>query len=270
MKKQKPAENFRAQKYIYALIGVVVFCIAGSIYKKKRVEQALQARAYQSAQEKLKNHEALTPSERASLGQSPSAAGAQPWNPAAAHYSSGSRVSNIFMGPSAQEITDARSKESAAAFTKETYLNVPLPANFAYSKLDIGDGFEGIYGENDHQKAKLTGIAYNKLATPEQVTEFLKTDADSIPNISKNPVQFMSNAEKLPPPPEGSGLGHGTIWNGKLSNGDSVAAVYIPRADGKGSYLFVLSGPEAYFENNDGSFDSVYEKAQAIPAQPNK
>lgn len=76
----------------------------------------------------------------------------------------------------------------------------------------------------------------------------------------------MGGAEPLPPPPQGSGFGAGTMWNGKLANGENVTAVYIPRADKQGSYLFVLSGPEAYFNANDGAFDSVYEKAQALPS----
>lgn len=247
-------------------MAVVFMCIVGAIYKKKRVEGQLLQRALESAQRKLIDKEALTPSEQHSLGQSTSLSPRQMRDQRS--QGTAPRAYDRPVIPTGKEIVRTVSQESITSFAKEAQIELQMPGSFEYTTLNTDEGFAGIYGEDSQQNAKLTGLAYNKVATPQQVTAFLKEDADSIPNIAQNPISQMGGPQTLPPPPPESGFSGGTLWNGKLANGESVAAVYIERADKQGSYLFVLSGPDAYFNNNDGAFDSVYEKAKALGSKP--
>ncbi len=251
-----------APKYIYVLLAIAFICIVSAIYKKKKMEARLQQLAYASAQLKLKENKPLTPTENISLGrssfenirlQAKKTVQLQP-------------PPRPVLKPTANiaEIKAKTSTETVQAFSSSAFIDVPLPKNFNYSKLDLPDGFEGIYGVDDVSKAKVTGLAYKNTASAEQVSEFLKTDADSIPNLSKTPIYSMTPPQDLPPPPANSGFSKGTLWNGMLNNGESVAVVYMERADHKGSYLFVLSAPGDYFSKNDGAFDSLYDKARAL------
>lgn len=270
-KYEKAQPKNSAPVYIYVLIAIAIACIFFSIYKKKKVEREFQKRALESAQLKLKENKALTPSENQAMGRDSFAniqSRSRLTSPTATSAASQiRRAPPRPPTPTIHEMKANTSKATIESFTKEAHISVPLPGNFTYNKLDMPEGFAGIYGVDGNKGARVTGLAYNRTATPDQVTEFLKTDSDSIPNISQNKVGHISAPEPLPPPAPNSGFSKGTMWNGKLENGDDVAIVYIERADQKGSYLFVLSAPGQYFRNNDGAFDGLYEKARALDQQ---
>lgn len=261
-----PEQNRTTQLYIYALIVLTLLCIVGAIYKKKKTEKVLLERAYENAQRKLRSNAELTPSENAALNRSSELPDG---NKIPAKYGMAENIRAVDPEPvlSAKDRLSALSAESVSEFSRTAHIELEPPGSFKFHSLDLEDGFAGIYGVDSGQGAKLTGLAYNQVATEEQVVAFLKSDADSFPNLANNPIAQMSAPEKLPPPNLESGFSGASVWNGKLQNGDSVAAVLIERADKKGSYLFVLSGPDAYFKNNDGAFDSIYERAKALNAQ---
>lgn len=253
-----------AQKYIYVIIAIAFICICTMVYKKKKREKHLQEQALVSAQQKLKDNQQLTPSERQSLGRG--TFDPTQHNKNRVHLGT-QRRSPPIPRPAVPTFREVQAQKSAAAvksFTKEAFIQVPMPGNFNYSTLDLPEGFAGIYGFDAHTKARVTGLAYKNVATPDQVASFLKTDGDSIPNIAQNPVSHLSEPQTLPPPSSPNGLSGGTLWNGVLQNGDQVAVVYVEREDKRGSYMFVLSGSHTYFEKNDGAFDSLYDKARAL------
>ena len=262
-KNLKAAPTSSGEKYIYGLIVVVFFCIFGAIYKKKNVESRLRAQAYESAQKKLKENKELTPSERQSIGQDPNRSRGRTMEnrPGRVQYRAYEKPAT----PLARELLAKQSKESIESFEAVSHIKLELPGSLNYIKLNSDEGFAGIYGVDPVNNTKLTGLAYGQTASPQQVAEFLKNDSANVPNIAQNPITQMSPPEQLPPPPQGSGLGTGTIMYGKLEKGEDVAAVYVERADKKGAYLFILSGPHSYFEKNEGAFDSVYENAKALP-----
>ena len=168
--------------------------------------------------------------------------------------------------PPPEQVIEERSRKAIHQFTQEAHLKFDPPGNIKFVPLDTDEGFIGMYGEDSVQNAKVTGLAHSRDVPPDQVSIF-KTEPDAFPNLARNKIARLSPAEELPPPPPGSGLSKGTIWTGTLENGDSVNAVYLQRSDKRGSYLFVLSGPEKYFINNDGAFDDLYEKVKALPPE---
>lgn len=233
-------------------------------FKKKKREQALLRQALVSAQAKIKDNQPLTPSENQSLGRNSFHNIKRTQPQVRLGTTPPPREKRVIVPPTTNELQTQRSIEAVQSFTKDAFIKAPLPANFNYTKLDMPEGFVGIYGFDSQSKARVTGLAHNRTATPEEVARFLKTDADSIPNMAKNQLSHISPPETLPQLPMESGLNAGKLWHGALQNGEQVAIVYLERSDKKGSYLFVLSGPNSYFERNDGAFDSLYDNARTL------
>lgn len=251
-------DHSKKQKYIYILIGIAVFLLIHSIYKKKRYEAEVSKRLIESAKSKLQTQTPLSPSESAKVKE-------QPKDFTEFKKEIQQINKTIVSAPaSPQQVIENRSRKNIASFKTETYLEFNAPKSFQFAKLELEDNFAGIYGEDARQNAKITGLAYKGNATVNDAAKFLRTDADSFPNLAKNPIVKFDDKKSLPKPSEDSGFSSGTLLTGTLRNGDSMAAIFMERADKQGVYMFVISGPQTFFQQNDGAFDSIYDKAKAL------
>ncbi len=165
-----------------------------------------------------------------------------------------------------QQILSERSVEALENFKAEAFIDLKPPETFDYHTLDLDDKMAGIFGYDPVTKAKVTGIAYADDIASDKVIDLLKTNSDYLPNLSDTKILNVGRELKLPAPEKDSGFNSGSMWNGKLANGEEFAAIFLPRQDKKGVYFLMLTGSPSYFESNDGAFDPLYENVKALPA----
>ena len=157
------------------------------------------------------------------------------------------------------------SQKTLKDFANQVRLQVQFPQDLQYLPYEMDDDMPGMHGYSGTSNTNLIALAYPKDASPEQALSFLKSQLSSLPGTKGLVFRSLSKGEALPETASGSGLRKGTVWSGTLSNGQELHAIQLRRSDGKGTYMFIYSGPPEYFRGNDGAFDHVYDTARALP-----
>lgn len=156
-----------------------------------------------------------------------------------------------------------KSNESKTEYLTKAHLQVPFPEELHFVPLDLDDESIAIYGESED--VGLSMIAYPADATPQQAIQYLRDNANWIPNLEGKSISWRG-VENIPPVP-GSGLRESTVWSAVLSDKSELRVVFMNRQDQKGSYLSVATASSEYFWENDELFDSLYSELKALPAQ---
>lgn len=149
-----------------------------------------------------------------------------------------------------------KSDEARADFSKVTGFTLAGWDNFKFDQLDIGDdSIAGLQGSNPYQGSQVGVLATRSVFAPAEALNFIKSHTHELPGFPKTPVT-------LTPQPVNQdlarqrGLSSITVW--AAENGSSfVAAAYLTRADGKGSYLVTIGGPAENLADNEGFFDKL-------------
>jgi len=131
-----------------------------------------------------------------------------------------------------------------------------------YTKLDLTiDGVAGEFGKSADGKSGVSVFATDRKEFNENsIKTFLDTSSDEIPNLKNISVRWKDTPERAPAP-AASGIKEAKIWTGSDSQGNSYAAAYLPREDGKGSYLFVYNTTGRGVYENDGTFDLIVQRS---------
>jgi hypothetical protein len=159
-------------------------------------------------------------------------------------------------------LVDRKSEENKTEFLNLAHLDVNLPKDYAYQKLDISEDIAGLRGIDEHNKINFVVLAKRGSANPEEVPAFLRDQGDLIPGFGdKGPAPQLSAAKQLPPS-EGSGLVQATYW--EVIKGDKVTrVVFANRKDGLGSYLFVVDGNAENLDAQEGRFEDILDNVKA-------
>lgn len=150
-------------------------------------------------------------------------------------------------------------------FKDKAKLEFAPPSAMYFAKLDMDDpDLEGTYGLSVDGKSGLAVIATYRSPKEEVVRSFLVESKDEFPNLKNKTVSWEEKPTSYEAPAT-SGIKEAKVWTGTDANGDSYAAVLLPRSDNKGTYFFVYnSRGKAMFENDD-YFGKVFSEIKATP-----
>lgn len=145
-------------------------------------------------------------------------------------------------------------------------IDIQLPDGIDFRDLGIDSpNMTAIYGKlPDMEMAVVAGKGN---ITQDQIVEFIRSQDTGIPNLDRAYVEIPKTPKVTPTPPE-SGLSSGNLWTGTLANGDIVHVAVLPRKDGAGSYMVIVSGKEATVEGFDDEFENVFKSVRTRPVSP--
>lgn len=142
-------------------------------------------------------------------------------------------------------------------------LKINLPGHLHYTTVDPEEGIGGLYGTSIKGDESFAVLATRTPVTMKEIQTFLTEANPSLPMLRDHkliPEKIFT--EKAP---EKTGLASITVIPMTEKGDMGVFAVFAPRADGKGSYLFLREGNKDTFESNDGYYDQMLEEMQAQP-----
>ncbi|MFP5490087.1 MAG: hypothetical protein ACLGG0_01200 [Bacteriovoracia bacterium] len=150
-------------------------------------------------------------------------------------------------------------------FLKQIKLQMKLPDNMHFEKMDLDDFATGVYGVSSLEQKQFAIIAANKTATTNEVVGYLNELKDSIPMLGNRTLTINESDIKKIDAPSDSGLGTFTIIPAGQVGTSELYAAYVERKDKKGSYLFLMSAPAAVFHQNEGALDDLMNKTKTVP-----
>jgi len=142
-------------------------------------------------------------------------------------------------------------------------LKVNLPGHLHYTTVDPEDGIGGLVGTSLKGDETFAVLATRKPVTMKEIMSFLQDSNPSLPMLSDHKV--ITEKIFTEKAPEKTGLGTMTIIPMSEKGNMGMFAVFIPRTDGQGSYLFVREGDKNTFESNEGYYEQMLEEMQAQP-----
>jgi hypothetical protein len=176
-------------------------------------------------------------------------------------------ANNAQAGPEAVNaltLSQRVSKEATSGFMKQALLKMDLPDNMAFQKLDLPlENAEAIYSRTNG--VEMTVVAQKGEVSQNDLENFLRSADTGLPNLDKRGVRF--SAPKQMPTVAGSGMKSAQLWSGMGPGNVEVHVAVFARSDGKGSYMFVVSGNSSTMEARGDDFDRIYQsmKAESSP-----
>lgn len=148
-------------------------------------------------------------------------------------------------------------------FQNRIHLKMNFPGHLHYTPVDLEDDIGAIMGTTTNLDQTFAVLATSRQVTIEDVLGYLKDETEVFPMLQGHDFQpekaFNFN------PPESSGLGPLTIIPSSTHQGRDLYAVFAPRADKKGNYLFMMEANKSYFEANEDGFELLLDGMQATP-----
>lgn len=156
------------------------------------------------------------------------------------------------------------SRNRNADLRRELKLKIDLP--YELREMDLHDERDIFiaYGKQEAWNSELVVAASPKVHNMSEAIGFGKELLEVMPNHSKyqgvelgTPTQLEGLQER--------GFSDGAVVTGKLKNGEEVHFVQLVRADKKGTYLFITSGPSAHFEDAEEMYEEMFNNLSALP-----
>lgn len=163
-----------------------------------------------------------------------------------------------------QQVADQQ-KTLQEEFLKLIKLEMKLPDNMHFEKMDLDDFATGIYGVSSIEQKQFAIIAANKTATTNEVVGYLNELKNSLPMLGNRPFVISEDEIQKIEAPGDSGLNQFIILPAGQVGTSELYAAYVERKDKKGSYLFLMSAPAAVFHQNEGALDDLMNKTKTVP-----
>jgi hypothetical protein len=154
-------------------------------------------------------------------------------------------------------------KNFIKTFKEKIKLSIELPKNMVFIPLDLEDNIAGIYGTSLSGDKNFAILATDQKVRFEEVTEYLESSRESFPMLKNHRLQPDKLIDVRAP--ESSGLHPLMIIPSTSHNGRSAYVAFAPRKDGKGSYLFIMSAPSPYFDQNESGLELLLESIKTKP-----
>lgn len=157
-----------------------------------------------------------------------------------------------------------KAQKELSDFKKALHLDIDLPHGIKTLPLDLDfEEAEGIYWSIPQKNAKFALIGARGSFSTDEIVGFL--NGGEIPFIKKSNA-FNKNAIKSVSPEGKPGVASLKILTGTPNkDGTHFYAAIIERSDGKGSYLFAGKGDEKFFDENEGTFERMYQSLKIMP-----
>lgn len=148
-------------------------------------------------------------------------------------------------------------------FKDTVKLEMDIPASMDYIPMDMDEEVAGIYGSTQTGDRQFAILATRGNVSTEEAVSYLNESQEAFPML-KNRKLLSEKALKIDAPPE-TGLKELTIIPTEKSGKKGVYAALAPREDGKGTYLFMMEAPAAYFDENEGGLELMLKSIRTRP-----
>lgn len=164
------------------------------------------------------------------------------------------------------------SKKVVDTFTEEAKIVVPSMPNMNFTHIDIAnDDVHIVQGQTQGTNRSLTVVASRGVITPDKALQFLKDEGHLIPDFGKDGLPLAQKAYTIPSLPERGFTKNHTVFIGKPNrSGITTNGILMTRADGKGTYLYLLRTHQDFFDANEGLMDRLYEEISLTDQKSDK
>lgn len=166
--------------------------------------------------------------------------------------------------PSASDLSSQVSEQAKMSFQKESFLEVSFPDNIKFRALDI-DVENAVAITSRGDGIDMTMLARKGAISGNDVEAFIKSADTGIPGLDSKRITY--SAPKTMPTVSGSGIRSAQLWKGTGPQGEVHVAI-LERADGAGTYMFVVSGKGNVIEKYDDDFERIFKSLKAKPLSP--
>lgn len=163
--------------------------------------------------------------------------------------------------PSPTEVFASRQQKTIDQFSQISRVKIKLPTNLQYKELDFDENVAVLYAQHPIGKRKLAVLATKGKVNVDTALKFVNDSKSHLPIVRGNGFQ-ISGAIQNVKAPEGSGLKNIQVLPGPTEDGLTTYAVHAERADGKGTYLFMMQDRSLAFEI-ESEFDAMIDTVKA-------
>lgn len=159
-------------------------------------------------------------------------------------------------------LTAQVSQQAKLDFEKASFVKMSLPEHLAFRPLDLDmDNTSAIVSRSNG--LDMTIVARKGEVSQKEIEGFIKSSDTGVPGLDRRGLFF--SAPRSVQPPSNSGLRSAQLWSGVGPQGTEVHIAVFNRADGAGSYMFVVSGKGTALETYGDEFEKIYSSLQATP-----
>jgi hypothetical protein len=148
-------------------------------------------------------------------------------------------------------------------FQNTIHLKMNFPAHLDYTQVDLEDDVGAIIGTTTNLDQTFAVLASSREVTVDQVLQYLKEESGVFSVVKGH--EFQADKAFKFEPPESSGLAELTVIPTSSKGNRGLYAVFAPRADKKGNYLFMMEAKKSYFEENEDGFEKLLEGMKTQP-----
>jgi hypothetical protein len=145
-------------------------------------------------------------------------------------------------------------------FKQTVQLDFELPFRMEFTEVDLDDEVAAIYGVTSAGDKELAVMAAARRVTVKEAAEFLRENRSALPMLQDHTLRPEKSF--LVPPRPGTGLGALRVIPADASGGKTIYAALAERRDGKGTYLFMMKAPGAFFENQEGTLELMLQQVK--------
>ncbi|MBX3041272.1 MAG: hypothetical protein KF789_11255 [Bdellovibrionaceae bacterium] len=157
------------------------------------------------------------------------------------------------------------SEEAKREFFEAAFAEAKLPEDLAFIPIDLDiEDTAGIYGRNDLYELSI--LAGRMTPSDREIVEYLNSGKTGIPQVDHHGLR-LSEKVTTAPPIKGNGMQAARYWFGRTNDGKQIRVGMMPREDGVGSYLVLISGEAKVIDDSDDLIDEVYESFKALPTK---
>lgn len=142
-------------------------------------------------------------------------------------------------------------------------LEIPLIPGTQYTLLDLDAGFEGVNIFNSLDGTNVSIVARAGTVTQAELELFLQEGDTGIPALNGVVAPASLGVPNTIPAPAGAGLKDAQGWQFN-SNGRTVQLALMERADGQGTYLFVVNSATGSVENAEDFYSVYFDQLKAL------
>lgn len=156
-------------------------------------------------------------------------------------------------------------KKIVEDFRNTVRLKAPFPNHLQYVSVDTdSDQYAAIYGVSLDGKTELGVVATYGDKSVKEMVEYLQKESASYPMLNQFSLDANQAFELPVKPSPASGLKAFTAVPSKGPDGSSMYAVVAPRADGKGTYVFMMAAPSSEFNENEEGINFLLKNIRTL------
>lgn len=148
-------------------------------------------------------------------------------------------------------------------FQKTIHLKMNFPPHMHYINIDLEDDVGAVYGTTIDGKESFAVFATSRKVSLDQALGYIQESSEALPMLKGHKFEPEKSINYTPT--ASTGLGPVTIIPSTDVNGKGLYAVFAPRIDEKGNYLFMMEADKSYFDVNEEGFEKMLLDMKAEP-----